>query len=73
MQASASLYYDVFQKHDPGNRLPLQAERELLQQELDIDPAAALARMQGQRMALVALQRPTPLAFPLMVERFASG
>ena len=71
LQASASLYYDVFQKHDPGNRLLLQAERELLQQELDIDRlAAALARMQGQRLALVALQRPTPLAFPLMVERF---
>ena len=71
LQASASLYYDVFQKHDPGNRLLLQAERELLQQELDIDRlAAALARMQGQRLALVELQRPTPLAFPLMVERF---
>ncbi len=71
LQASASLYYDVFQKHDPGNRLLLQAERELLQQELDIDRlAAALARMQGQRLALVALKRPTPLAFPLMVERF---
>ncbi len=71
LQASASLYYDVFQKHDPGNRLLLQAERELLQQELDIDRlAAARARMQAQRLALVALQRPTPLAFPLMVERF---
>lgn len=43
----------------------------MLQQELDIDRlAAALARMQGQRLALVALDRPTPLAFPLMVERF---
>ena len=71
LQASASLYYDVFQQHDPGNRLLLQAERELLQQELDIDRlAAALARMQSQRLALVELQRPTPLAFPLMVERF---
>nr|WP_243457575.1 DEAD/DEAH box helicase [Ottowia testudinis] len=71
LQASASLYFDVFQQHDPANRLLLQAERELLQQELDIDRlAAALARMQGQRLTRVALQRPTPFSFPLMVERF---
>ena len=26
--------------------------------------------MQGQRLAVIALARPSPLAFPLMVERF---
>jgi len=71
LQASASLFFDVFRKYDPGNLLLAQAERELLRQELDVDQlAAALRRMQGQQLAAVTLARPTPLAFPLMVERF---
>jgi ATP-dependent Lhr-like helicase len=71
LQASAGLYFDVFQKYDPGNRLLAQAESELLSQELDVAQlAAALARMGGQRLAVIALARPSPLAFPLLVERF---
>jgi ATP-dependent Lhr-like helicase len=71
LQASASLFFDVFRKYDPGNLLLTQAERELLRQELDVDQlAAALRRMQAQQLAAVALARPSPLAFPLMVERF---
>ena len=71
LQASAGLYFDVFRKYDPGNRLLAQAESELLSQELDVHLlAAALSRMHGQRLAVVALARPSPLAFPLMVERF---
>ncbi|HEY9024949.1 MAG TPA: helicase-related protein, partial [Burkholderiaceae bacterium] len=71
LQASASLFFDVFRKYDPGNLLLTQAERELLRQELDVDQlAAALRRMQGQQLAAVTLARPSPLAFPLLVERF---
>ena len=71
LQASASLFFDVFRKYDPGNLLLGQAERELLRQELDVAHlAAALRRMQGQRLAAVTLARPSPLAFPLLVERF---
>jgi ATP-dependent Lhr-like helicase len=71
LQASASLYYDVFQNYDPGNRLLQQAKSELLQQELDIDRLArSLERMQGQALHIVAVKKPTPLGFPLMVERF---
>jgi ATP-dependent Lhr-like helicase len=71
LQASASLFFDVFRKYDPGNLLLTQAERELLRQELDVDQlAAALRGMQGQQLAAVTLARPSPLAFPLMVERF---
>ena len=71
LQASASLFYDVFTKYDPDNRLLAQAEAELLSQELDVAQlAAALRRMQGQRLATIELARPSPLAFPLMVERF---
>ena len=71
LQASAGLYFDVFRKYDPGNRLLAQAESELLSQELDVAQlAAALRRMQGQNLAAITLARPSPLAFPLMVERF---
>ena len=71
LQASASLYYEVFRQYDPDNRLLAQAEQELLQQELDVDRlAAALTRMRAQTLRVAPLQRPTPLAFPLMVERF---
>jgi ATP-dependent Lhr-like helicase len=71
LQASASLFFEVFQQYDPGNRLLAQAEQELLTQELDVRHlAAALARMQGQALSIKALKKPTPFAFPLMVERF---
>jgi len=69
LQASASLYFDVFRQHDPGNRLLRQAEEELLSSELDVD---LLARTLDRMAALpLDVQRPTrtsPLAFPLLVE-----
>ena len=71
LQASASLFFDVFRQYDPQNRLLVQAEQELLSNELDVQHlAAVLQRMQTQTLTLVALKKPTPLAFPLMVERF---
>ncbi len=71
LQASASLFFEVFQQYDPNNQLLKQAERELLTQELDVQHLAqALGRMQGQTLRIHALRKPTPLAFPLMVERF---
>ena len=36
LQASSSLFFEVFQKYDPANRLLAQAEQELLAQELEI-------------------------------------
>ena len=71
LQASSSLFYEVFRKYDPANRLLQQAEAELLAQELEIGRLrASLARMRAQRLALRPLAKPTPFAFPLMVERF---
>ena len=70
LQASSSLFWEVFRKYDPGNRLLQQAEAELLQQELEIGRLReALRRMARQALVLKALARPTPFAFPLMVER----
>jgi ATP-dependent Lhr-like helicase len=70
LQASSGLFFEVFHKYDPGNRLLAQAEREVLEQELDLERLrGALARMRAQRLVYRLLARPSPFAFPLMVER----
>ncbi|MDO9359691.1 MAG: ligase-associated DNA damage response DEXH box helicase [Polaromonas sp.] len=71
LQASSSLFWEVFRKYDPANKLLLQAEQELLAQELEIGRLrASLTRMNTQRLVMQSLVRPTPFGFPLMVERF---
>ena len=71
LQASSSLFYEVFAKYDAGNLLLTQAQTEVLSQELDIARlGASLKRMRGQRVAFVELKVPSPFALPLMVERF---
>jgi ATP-dependent Lhr-like helicase len=70
LQASSSLFWEVFKKYDPGNRLLHQAEAELLQLELDITRLrSSLERMASQTLVVKHLSRPTPFAFPLLVER----
>jgi ATP-dependent Lhr-like helicase len=70
LQASSQLFFEVFRKYDAGNLLLAQAEREVLEQELDLARLrAALARMRAMRLAYRHLQQPTPFAFPLLVER----
>ncbi len=71
LQASSSLFYEVFRKYDPANRLLLQSEQELLAQELEIGRlGSSLERIETQQLVLKVLARPTPFSFPLMVERF---
>ncbi|MEZ5364834.1 MAG: hypothetical protein R2748_21480 [Bryobacterales bacterium] len=69
-QASSSLLYDVFAKYDPDNLLLRQAREELLERQLDAKRLrAALERIAGGKTIVVAVERPTPLGFPLLVER----
>jgi ATP-dependent helicase Lhr and Lhr-like helicase len=71
LQASSSLFYEVFRKYDAGNKLLAQAGREVLEQELELERLRqALGRMRCQEVRYRRLSRPTPFAFPLMVERF---
>jgi ATP-dependent Lhr-like helicase len=71
LQASSSLFYDVFKKYDPQNALLRQAERELLENELDIALLRDnLTRMSRKTIVHNTLERCSPLAFPLMVEGF---
>ena len=70
LQASSSLFYEVFRKYDPDNQLLVQARQELLADELDIARLQhSLARMSAQQLDIQVLARPTPFSFPLMVER----
>jgi ATP-dependent helicase Lhr and Lhr-like helicase len=70
LQASSGLFFEVFRKYDPGNLLLGQAEREVLSQELDIDRLrSCLQGMATQSLHSVALERPSPMSLPLMVER----
>jgi len=70
LQASSSLFFEVFRKYDAGNRLLSQAESEVLSQELELGRLrATLQRLAALPLALVTLKVPSPFALPLMVER----
>jgi ATP-dependent Lhr-like helicase len=71
LQASSSLFFEVFKKHDSDNLLLTQAQQEVLEQELELTRLrATLIELQGRTIAFYHTQRATPFAFPLMVERF---
>jgi ATP-dependent Lhr-like helicase len=71
LQASSALLYEVFAEYDPENLLLAQAVREVLERRLEAPRiAAALARLRRSRALLTRPARPTPFAFPLLVEMF---
>ena len=70
LQASSSLFFEVFKKYDAGNLLLTQAQTEVLSQELDIGHLrATLQRMKALAIERVDLPAPSPFSLPLMVER----
>ncbi|MEB3360828.1 MAG: DNA ligase-associated DEXH box helicase, partial [Synechococcaceae cyanobacterium] len=70
LQISASLLFDVFQRHEPTNLLLAQARREVLQEQLELGRLAeSLKRLQASDWVLEPIRRPGPLAFPLLAER----
>ena len=70
LQASSSLFYEVFRKYDAGNRLLGQAENEVLSQELELGRLrSTLQRLAALPLSRVTLKAPSPFALPLMVER----
>ena len=71
VQATSGLIYDVFARWEPSNPLLGQAEREVLERELEFSRlAAALRRMNASPLVLRQTHKPTPFAFPIMVSRF---
>jgi ATP-dependent Lhr-like helicase len=71
LQASASLFFEVFRKHDSGNLLLTQAQAEVLEQELELGRLQdCLLELQARTLCVCDIKRATPFGFPLMVERF---
>jgi ATP-dependent Lhr-like helicase len=71
LQASSSLFYAVFTQHDAGNLLLTQAQREVLEQELELNRLrATLEALQTRQVSYHGTKRATPFGFALMVERF---
>lgn len=74
IQASASLLYDVFARYEPEHLLLLQARREVLEQHFEQGRlTTTLARLERQPLEVLHVPRPTPLGFPLVVERISAS
>jgi ATP-dependent helicase Lhr and Lhr-like helicase len=72
VQATSGLIFDVFAQWDKENPLLGQAEREVLQRELDFQRLEeTLHAMKQQRITILRPRAPTPFCFPLMIERFS--
>ncbi len=70
VQASSGLLFDVFTKFDPDNLLLHQAQREVLERQLEASRIGrVLERLHVSAVRLVDVDRPTPLCFPLLVDR----
>ena len=69
LQASTSLLFEVFNEYEPDNLLVRQAYNEALAFQLEeFRLRAALQRIEGQNIILKNIERPTPFAFPIMVD-----
>lgn len=70
LQASSSLFFEVFKQYDPANLLLTQAQREVLRHEFELDRLSqVLVKLSHVSWQIVQPKRFTPMAFPLMVER----
>ncbi|HEU4850846.1 MAG TPA: ligase-associated DNA damage response DEXH box helicase [Telluria sp.] len=71
LQASSSLFFEVFRKHDAANLLLTQAQREVMEQELELTRLRdTLTELHQRRISFHQTRRATPFGFALMVEMF---
>jgi len=71
VQATSGLLYEVFARWDPANPLLGQAEREVLERQLEFSRLTeGLRRMAASPVVIRQTHKPTPFAFPIMVGRF---
>ncbi|MHB2059040.1 ligase-associated DNA damage response DEXH box helicase [Pseudomonas monsensis] len=70
VQASSGLFFEVFKQYDADNLLLAQAGEEVLREELDIQRLEqTLEHINRMKLDVHQIKRPTPLGFPLLVER----
>jgi ATP-dependent Lhr-like helicase len=73
IQASASVLFDVFQRYDPENLLLKQAQWEVLHRQFERDRmVAALTRLATHPVDIQPVKHPTPMGFPLVIDRLGS-
>ncbi|MEB3210835.1 MAG: ligase-associated DNA damage response DEXH box helicase [Leptolyngbyaceae bacterium] len=73
LQVSSSLIYEVFTKYEPENLLLKQAEREVLENQLETHRLVrSLSQLRQFDVVWKNTSRPSPFAFPLLVERLNS-
>lgn len=72
LQASARLFFEVFREYEPENLLLRQAEEEALYYQLEEHRLrAALYKVNSRNFVIRHTQRPSPLAFPILVDRLS--
>ncbi|REL24981.1 ligase-associated DNA damage response DEXH box helicase [Rhodohalobacter sp. SW132] len=70
LQMSSGLFFDVFVEYEPGNLLIRQAYDEVLSRQLDeARLRKALQRIQTQEIIVQDVDRFSPFAFPIYVDR----
>lgn len=70
LQNSSALLFDVFKEFDPGHLLLQQAYDEALNFQLEEGRLrTALDRISAQEIVLKSIERPSPLCFPILVDR----
>ena len=70
LQNSAHLLFDVFREYEPENILYQQAIEETMTFQFEeARLRRALTRIQNQSIVIVKPEKPTPFAFPIMVDR----
>lgn len=70
LQSSSQLIFKVFEDYDPRNLLLRQSYDEVIQYQLEMNRLrVALNRINGQKIRLTYPEKPTPFAFPIVVDR----
>ena len=70
LQSSAKLFFEVFREQVPNHVLLRQAYEEVYEFQLEQERLrTALDRIQKQEKCRITLEKPSPFAFPIMVER----
>jgi ATP-dependent helicase Lhr and Lhr-like helicase len=70
LQSSSQLFFDVFNDYEAHNLLLLQAFEEVMDFQLEeARLRRALERINAQKIVLTRPDKPTPFAFPIMVDR----
>lgn len=70
LQSSSGLLFEVFKKYDSENPLLIQARREVLEKQLELNRLMnAIKNLEKKEVLLTYPKRFTPFAFPILTDR----